>query len=144
MIGDEDVEDLIGQVRAAQLAWANGTVHPLFDLSEGTIFGPFGGPVAGGAERSAVQAAIAARFHDGTSELEVIQTIVSGEIVCLVVVEHNTVRFDDDAEPRAWTLRVTMVFRREVAGWTLLHRHADPLVGLRDLATTLGLLGDGA
>jgi ketosteroid isomerase-like protein len=90
-----------------------------------------------------VQAAIASRFHDGNSELEVVQTIVSGDIVCLVAVEHNTVRFDDEPKERAWTLRVTMVFRRDGPGWTLLHRHADPLVERRELGATLGLLDGG-
>ena len=27
-----------------------------------------------------------------------------------------------------WSLRVTLVFRREESTWRLVHRHADPLV----------------
>ena len=26
-----------------------------------------------------------------------------------------------------WSLRVTLVYRREPSGWRLVHRHADPL-----------------
>jgi hypothetical protein len=30
--------------------------------------------------------------------------------------------------PQDWSLRVTLVFRREESVWRLVHRHADPLV----------------
>jgi len=33
-----------------------------------------------------------------------------------------------------------MLFRRDADGWTLLHRHADPLIERRDLAATRALL----
>jgi ketosteroid isomerase-like protein len=136
---DRDVQELLRLNDEAQLAWVNGTVHPLFDLSRGTIFGPFGGPAMGGPDIGPGQAAMAAKFHDGTVEIERVQTIVSGDVVTLVSVEHNTARFEDDPEPRRWTLRTTMLFRRDPDGWTLLHRHADPLIDRRDLAATLEL-----
>jgi ketosteroid isomerase-like protein len=33
-----------------------------------------------------------------------------------------------------WSLRVSLVFRRDDGDWKLVHRHADPLVARRDLA----------
>jgi hypothetical protein len=33
-----------------------------------------------------------------------------------------------------------MLFRRDADKWTLLHRHADPLIDRRGLADTLALL----
>lgn len=140
MVTEADVEDLLKEVSAAQLEWVNGTVNALFDLSQGTIFGPFGGPALGGSGLNNGQAGIAARFHDGTTELEVVQSIISGDVVCLVSVERNMTRFDDDRDPRRWVLRSTMVFRRDGDTWTLLHRHADPLIDRRGFEGTLELL----
>lgn len=140
MISEAQVQELVEAIRVAQLDWVNGKLNSLFDLSQGTIFGPFGGPAMGGPGLGAGQAGIAARFHDGTTELEVAQTIVAGDVVCLVMVEHNLTRFDDDAEPRRWVLRTTMVFRRDGDSWTLLHRHADPLIDRRGFEGTLELL----
>jgi ketosteroid isomerase-like protein len=140
MITEADVQELVEEVYAAQLQWVNGTLDSLFDLSQGTIFGPFGGPAMGGPGLGDGQAGIAARFHDGTTDLEVVQSIISGDVVCLVMVEHNMTRFDDDREPRRWVLRSTMVFRRDGEAWTLLHRHADPLIDRRGFEGTLALL----
>ena len=137
---DDDVQGLIALVERAQADWVNGALNSLFDLSEGTIFGPFGGPALGGPDLSERQAAITSLFHDGTAELEVVNTLVCGDVVCLVMVEHNTVRFAGETEARRWVLRSTMLFRQDEDAWTLLHRHADPLIDRRDLAATLALL----
>ena len=137
---DDDVQRLIALVEQAQVEWVNGTFNSLFDLSEGTFFGPFGGPAMGGPGFSDGQTAMASRFHDGTTELEVVSTLICGDVVCLVIVEHNTVRFEDETEARRWVLRSTMLFRQDDDVWTLLHRHADPLIDRRNLAATLALL----
>jgi hypothetical protein len=140
-VADADAQELVDAIRVAQTQWVNGQFNPLFDLSEATIHGPFGGPPAGGPGLSEGQAAVASRFHDGTTDIEVVNTIACGDdIVCVVLVEWNTTRFDDDRDPRLWILRSTMLFRRDGNKWTLLHRHADPLVDRRDLADTLALL----
>jgi ketosteroid isomerase-like protein len=51
----------------------------------------------------------------------------SGDLVVLVAIErqHGEVGGLPDQD---WSLRVTLVFRREGTGWRLAHRHADPLV----------------
>lgn len=72
-------------------------------------------------------AATARFFGGGEAELEVVQTCASGDLVVLVVVErqHAEVGGMPDQD---WSLRVTLVFRREGSEWRLAHRHADPLV----------------
>jgi ketosteroid isomerase-like protein len=63
----------------------------------------------------------------GEAELQVFETYTSGDLVVLVAVErqHGEVGGLPDQD---WSLRVTLVFRREGPGWRLAHRHADPLV----------------
>ena len=52
---------------------------------------------------------------------------MSGNLAVLVAVErqHGVVGGSEDQD---WSLRVTLVFRRNGARWELVHRHADPLV----------------
>ena len=66
-------------------------------------------------------------FKSGEATLEVIQTYASGDLAVLVAVErqHGEV---GDYPPQDWSLRVTLVFRREGSDWRLAHRHADALV----------------
>src|SRR4029450_5391463 len=64
---DEDVQELIALLHEAQTEWVNGTFNSLFDLSQATVFPPFGGPAIGGPGFSEGQARMATQFHDGTT-----------------------------------------------------------------------------
>jgi ketosteroid isomerase-like protein len=56
-----------------------------------------------------------------------VEAHASGDIVVLVMIErqHGEVGGLPDQD---WSLRVTLVYRREDSEWRLVHRHADPLV----------------
>jgi ketosteroid isomerase-like protein len=56
-----------------------------------------------------------------------VESYASGDIAVLVAIErqHGEVSGMPDQD---WSLRVTLVFRRQGAQWWLVHRHADPLV----------------
>jgi hypothetical protein len=112
----------------------NGTFNSLYDLSEGTIFGPFGRPAAGGPSFSDLQAAAAANFHDGSSELDVVQSITSGDVVCLAMVERNITRIGDDDEARRWVLPLGRAddLSCEAAGRRVADREIGRGVGSRD------------
>ena len=66
-------------------------------------------------------------FKGGEATLEVIETYASGDLAVLVAVErqHGEV---GEYPAQDWSLRVTLVFRREASTWRLVHRHADALV----------------
>jgi hypothetical protein len=55
-----------------------------------------------------------------------VHVYASGNLAVLVVVEHQ--HGEVGGYPaQDWSLRATLVFRRENAVWHLVHRHADPL-----------------
>jgi ketosteroid isomerase-like protein len=56
----------------------------------------------------------------------VFQTYASGELAVLVAVERQHGRVGE-LPSQDWSLRITLVFRREGDEWRLVHRHADPL-----------------
>ena len=88
---------------------------------------PTGGEVAGAdlSERRINE--MARFFQSGEGTLEVIQTYASGDLAVLVAVEHQS-GVVGEYPAQDWSLRVTLVFRREGSKWQLVHRHADALV----------------
>lgn len=77
----------------------------------------------------------AARFQGGTLAYEYVATGVSGDLGYTFHIERGTARLSEVAEEAEIALRVTHVYRREGGEWKLLHRHADPLMGKREIAT---------
>ena len=69
---------------------------------------------------------LASTFSDCSSyENEVVAVEASGDLAYMVALEHSNVSIN--GEPRAYTLRVTTVFRREDGEWKIVHRHGDSL-----------------
>jgi ketosteroid isomerase-like protein len=126
-----DLTDLIDLWSAAAQAYLNGDLPTYARLArhgdDFTLTPPFGGdPRRGfdGSDDAAKQTS--AMFRGGTVDLEVFQTYASGDLAVLVAVErqHGTVA---PLPPQEWSLRITLVFRRDEGGWGLVYRHADPL-----------------
>jgi ketosteroid isomerase-like protein len=89
---------------------------------------PTGGPTRHGSDTSPETLEALEEFFagDGAGDFDLEQSYASDDLAVLVGVErqHGTVAgLDQD-----WSLRVTLVFRREGSGWRLVHRHADALV----------------
>jgi ketosteroid isomerase-like protein len=131
-VTDEDLEGLVERARAATRALIQGDVRGYFALvneaPDFTLMPPTGGPTRHGPDFSPETVEALEEFFagDGDGDFELEGSYLAGDIAVLVGVErqHGTVGgLDQD-----WSLRVTLVFRREVSGWRLVHRHADALV----------------
>jgi ketosteroid isomerase-like protein len=127
-----DVDELVELMREAASAYIGGDIRRYFGLMQHaddfTLMDPFGGETTreSGASDERI-AALEAMFRGGECELDVVQTYASGNLAVLVVVERQ--RGDVGGYPtQDWSLRATLVFRREDGVWHLVHRHADPLV----------------
>jgi len=132
-ITDDEVAELVERVREAARALMQGDVRRYFALVDEapdyTLMPPTGGPTRHGPDSSPAGIEALEKFFAGGGEadFELEHSYASGELVVLVGVErqHGTVGGLPDQD---WSLRVTLVFRREGADWRLVHRHADALV----------------
>ena len=124
---------LVEQAAEAASAFIRGDIRRYLTLirhaDDYTLMAPSGGEPRRGFDTSdqAVEALAEYFRGGGEAELQVFESYTSGDLMVLVAVErqHGEVGGRPDQE---WSLRVTLVFRREGPGWRLAHRHADPLV----------------
>ncbi len=113
-----------------------------------TLMDPFGGRPSGIPKTDEHWKRIGSFFRDGHNAVfELIHSYQSDDLVVLVANELANVAVG--ALPaQDWSLRVTLVFRRDRGEWRLVHRHADPLVKglkLKEAARiTLGADDDGS
>lgn len=131
-ITKEDLADIIRRTEEAASAYIGGDMSTYLALikhaDDYTLMDPFGGEPTRGFDASPERLAATTRFFQGgEAHLEFVESYVSGNMVVLVAIErqHGEVGGLPDQD---WSLRVTLVFRREGSGWWLAHRHADPLV----------------
>jgi ketosteroid isomerase-like protein len=131
-VTDKDVADLVERTAAAATALIHGDIRSYVELvrhaDDFTLMPPSGGEPRRGFDGSEdAVAALARFFQGGAAELELVQSYASGDIAVLVVIErqHGVI---GGLPEQDWSLRVTLVFRREGSAWRLVHRHADPLV----------------
>ena len=93
-----------------------------------TLMPPFGGPTRRGfVLDDETREATRSTFRGGHVEVEVDASYVTDDLAVLAVVERQRGLVGDLAE-QDWSLRVTLMFRRDDGQWRLAHRHADALV----------------
>jgi ketosteroid isomerase-like protein len=141
------VDDLIRLSEESNAALMRGDIDSYLSMisfsADFTLMSPFGGePTHGRALTDESLAAMGRFFRNGDLRMEVVQAYGSPDMVTLALIEHANVEVGG-LPAQDWSLRVTLVYRREGAGWVLIHRHADPLVhGVRlDEAAVLARAG---
>jgi ketosteroid isomerase-like protein len=128
---DADVTELVQRTAEAAAAYIRGDIrHYLSLIKHGddySLMPPYGGEPKRGFDVEAAMDATPKMFQGGEAELEVVQTLASGDLAVIVAIERQRGKVGGLPE-QDWSLRVTLVFRREGPEWRLVHRHADPLV----------------
>jgi ketosteroid isomerase-like protein len=133
LVADQEVADLTKRSADAHAALMRGDLSGYLALitvaDDFTLMAPFGGKPTRGSELSSERwAAVGRFFRNGTrAQLELVQSYRSTDMVVLAIIERAHVGVGGLPE-QDWSLRVTLVYRREGAEWRLAHRHADPLV----------------
>jgi ketosteroid isomerase-like protein len=131
-ITEQDITALIAQWSQAAQLYIDGDLPGYAAIArhaeDYTLLPPNGGDARSGFDGSDAAVEWTARtFRGGQAELEVAKAYRSGDLAVLVAVERQ-VGTVGDLPPQDWSLRLTLVFRREGTDWRLVHRHADPLV----------------
>jgi ketosteroid isomerase-like protein len=127
-----ELDELIAIMAEAASAFIGGDMSRYFELmhhtDDFTLMPPTGGETSRDSENRPERIAEMARFFKrGECTLEVVETYASGDLAVLVAVERQHGEVGDYPD-QDWSLRLTLVFRREESGWRLAHRHADALV----------------
>ena len=128
----EPVAQLVARAAEKNAAFMRGDMQRWSELvriaADFTLMQPFGGPASRGFDKSPARMAELARyFRNGKTNLELVQSYASEDIVVLVMMERQTAEVGGLPE-QEWSLRVTEVYRKAGSEWELAHRHADPLV----------------
>jgi ketosteroid isomerase-like protein len=140
---EQELADLVSTSEARASAFMRGDMDQWSSMTriadDFTLMQPFGGEASRGFEMSPERLArLASYFKNGDAKVELVQSYASGDLVVLAVIErqHGEVGGLPDQD---WSLRVTLVYRRQGAEWWLVHRHADPLVCHVGLETAAAL-----
>jgi ketosteroid isomerase-like protein len=102
-----------------------------------TVANPFGPPRRGPEQ---VQRAIdeaAANYSRGSRRFQEVSRFSTPELGYVVQLEHTEAMLPGQETGTRFTLRVTMIFRREELGWKLAHRHADTVTTARSIDTSI-------
>ena len=93
-----------------------------------TLMSPFGGTPSRSARLTDEEwAAIGRFFRNGMLKQELVEAYGSADMIVLAVMEHARHVEVGGLPAQDWSLRVTLVYRREGSEWRLAHRHADSL-----------------
>lgn len=129
---DPDLATLVGRATNAHASLMRGDIlryrRAIGLTPDFTLMDPFGGRPTGAPTSDEHWQRIGRFFREGRdASFELIRAYRSADMVVLVANETAHVAVGS-LPAQDWSLRVTLVFRRDEGEWRLAHRHADPLV----------------
>jgi ketosteroid isomerase-like protein len=129
-VDDKEFQTFLAKVDAAQLELQNGkpaAFKALWSQADDiTLSGGFGGTVEKGWTQIGERLDwVGAQFSNGKNTVTRIVARTSGILGYVVQLEQIRFRAPGQTAETTRDYRVTMVFRREAAGWRIVHRHAD-------------------
>lgn len=139
-VPDKELQSMLGKYAEAASLFYDGkpeAVKALWSHADDvTLSGAAGGDTAKG--WSSVGSRLdwaSSQFRDsnGSKTIEQIQTAVNGDFAYIVQYEHIRYHRPGQSELAKRDYRVTTIFRREPAGWRVVHRHADTLMTREDI-----------
>jgi ketosteroid isomerase-like protein len=132
-MGAKDFDELLEQARNAADAIMKGDPtgykELLSDDDDITLGNPFGGFGKGRAAVYEQLERAGSYYRDGHAmSFETVSQAVGPDVAYTVEIERFESKVGGQPELSEIALRVTSIYRREVDGWKLVHRHADPRV----------------
>jgi len=137
-----DLAEVMEQDHRALEAWVQGDPEPKKRLysrrDDATLANPLGPPARGWNQVEAALDRAAAQLRDGeVTRFERVSGYATADLAYIVEFERTRVKVGGADERQPVSLRVTTVFRREDAGWKVVHRHADPITSPRPIESTV-------
>ncbi len=139
MAGFDDALDAFNKALNRYLNGDPGPVLAVFSRHDDvTLCNPIGPPCRGRADVERASAEPSSHFTEGeVSGLEEVSRFVAADLGYVVRIERGQMHIDGSSEPVPYSLRVTLIFRREGDTWKIVHRHADPITTPRPLASAM-------
>jgi ketosteroid isomerase-like protein len=129
----DDVGNLIEQCHLALDEFMKGNPEPAKKLwsrrDDATLTNPQGSAARGWDEvAEAMERAASTRREGRFLGFETLAMYATDDLAYVVELERLEAKVHGGEEVRAYTLRVTMMFRPEVGKWKVVHRHADQII----------------
>lgn len=135
------LQPAIARVQGAIRQFTNGDPEPYkacwSQTADVTIFGGWGAYERGWAQVERRLEWAAARWHGGLTDFELLAEGASGAVAYTIWIESGSARLAGDDDYRPFVLRVTHLYRREGDSWRIVHRHADALKEITEVAAIL-------
>lgn len=132
-------DEAVEAFRIALDALLQGDANPVKKLwsrqEDVTVANPFGPPRRGPSQVERAIEEAAGNYSGGSRRFEEVSRFSTPELGYVVQLEHTEAIVPGREIAAPFTLRVTMIFRCEEAGWKVAHRHADTVTSARMIDT---------